>query len=387
MGAVYLATDAQMPGQKWAIKEMSVSQLQPQEIPQAIRDFQNEAALLKRLRHANLPQAQSAFEQNGRWYFAMEFIEGENLLQRLSARGRSFEEAVVLEWARQLCEVLEYLHTQQPPIIFRDLKPANIMVTPANQIKLIDFGIARFFKPNQTRDTTPWGSHEYAALEQFGNAQTDARTDIHALGATLYHLLTGNPPPKASERALDPQLLISALRANKNVSARTSSVLEKALAVHPNSRYPSVRELRAALFPTPTRPAPPRSTQPSPTLRPPAPPVTAKPTPTAQPFHGTTASLQKIQASEIETNLNALMLWDLSFPAIKLFRKREATLVIRNHAQTALQGTVRALVPWLRVPNGNFSCPPGIAAQVKLEIDGSQYPVTQLLVEPLEIVW
>ncbi|HZQ09092.1 MAG TPA: serine/threonine-protein kinase [Anaerolineae bacterium] len=251
MGAVYLATDAQLTGQRWAIKEMSLSQLDALEIPKAIEGFQQEAELLKKLHHPNLPKAQPAFEQNGRWYFVMEFIEGQNLLDLLVTRGTPFDESQILDWARQLCDVLEYLHTQNPPIIFRDLKPANIMVEPSGRLKLIDFGIARFFKAGQTRDTISMGSHDYAALEQFGSGQTDARSDIHAFGATLYHLLTGEPPPKANERALDPNLLKPVRHENPNVSVRTSDVIAKALAVHPSQRYQSVREMRAALFSSP----------------------------------------------------------------------------------------------------------------------------------------
>lgn len=371
MGAVYLATDTQLTGQKWAVKEMSMAQVPPQEIPQAIRDFQGEAELLARLHHPNLPKAQTTFEQNGRWYFVMEYVQGENLLDRLTARGGAFPENEVLDWANQLCDALEYLHTQQPPVIFRDLKPANIMLEPGGRIKLIDFGIARFFKPGKTRDTTNMGSPDYAALEQFGSGQTDARSDIHALGATLYHLLTGNPPPIANERALDPKLLVPARRVNPAISARTSNALDKALAVHPDQRYQSMRELRAALVPT----SAPRS----------RPGAAAQST--AQPYQTQVAPAQKIKSSEIETNLNALMLMDLSFLAIKILRRRSATLEIRNRAQTPLNGQVRALVPWLRVPQGNFNCAPGGTTRIQLQIDGSRYPVTQLVAEPLEIIW
>jgi serine/threonine-protein kinase len=372
MGAVYVATDTQQHGKKWAVKEMSMAQLPPQDIPQAIRDFQHEAELLARLRHPNLPHAQTPFEQNKRWYFVMEYVEGENLLERMNTRGAVFSEHEALEIAKQLCDVLEYLHTQTPPIIFRDLKPANIMLEPNGRIKLIDFGIARFFKPGKTSDTINMGSPDYAALEQFGSGQTDARSDVHAFGATLYHLLVGNPPPKANERALDPKLLIPVQRVNRNVSTRTSNAIDKALAVHPNQRYQSIRELRAALVPT--LPANHPITQ-SPKLAP------------AQPYKTQPAPTPKIKSSEIETNLNALMIMDLSFLAVKILRKRSATLEIRNKAQTPLNGQVRALVSWLHVPQGNFNIPPGGIAKINLQIDESKYPMTQLIAEPLEIVW
>src|SRR5881227_3207606 len=124
----------------------------------------------------------------------MDFIAGDTLEDYLDQFGPSFSVEIVLEIGLQLCTVLDYLHSHQPPIIFRDLKPANIMRTADNHVYLIDFGIARHFKPGKAKDTIPLGSMGYAAPEQFGKAQTNPQTDIYGLGATLHQLLTGDDP-------------------------------------------------------------------------------------------------------------------------------------------------------------------------------------------------
>ncbi len=194
-GAVYSAEDVQLGNRLLAVKEMSQSSLNPQEIAEAAENFKREAHLLAALKHPNLPSIYEQFSEAGRWYLVMDFIEGETLeeyLQKQPEGYLSVEET--LQLGLQLCTVLSYLHNRQPPIIFRDLKPENIMLTPEGNLYLIDFGIARHFKPGQTRDTIALGSPGYAAPEQYGKAQTTARSDIYSLGATLYHLLTGVDP-------------------------------------------------------------------------------------------------------------------------------------------------------------------------------------------------
>src|SRR6266566_1332994 len=194
-GAIYKAEDAQLGNRLLAVKEMSQSGLRPQEIIEATENFKREALLLAGLTHPNLPSIYDHFSEAGRWYLVMDFIEGGTLEERLNKEpeGRlSVEEAQRI--GIQLCTVLGYLHGRQPPIIFRDLKPANIMMTPDAHLYLIDFGIARHFKPGQAKDTIAFGSPGYAAPEQYGKAQTTARSDIYSLGATLHNLLTGIDP-------------------------------------------------------------------------------------------------------------------------------------------------------------------------------------------------
>ncbi|HLH62528.1 MAG TPA: WD40 repeat domain-containing serine/threonine-protein kinase [Ktedonobacteraceae bacterium] len=194
-GAVYKAADLQFGNRLVAIKEMSQNNLSAQELAEATAAFNREAMLLAGLTHPNLPRIYEQFTDMGRWYLVMDFIEGETMEEHLhKVNGKKLPVEKVLEIGIQLCAVLEYLHMRQPPIIFRDLKPANIMLTPHGHIYLIDFGIARHFKPGQAKDTTALGSSGYAAPEQYGRAQTTPRADIYALGATLHQMLSGNDP-------------------------------------------------------------------------------------------------------------------------------------------------------------------------------------------------
>lgn len=201
MGAVYKTEDTQLGNRQVALKEMSQSGLSPQEQKEAADAFRQEALMLARLQHPNLPNIFDHFEENGRWYLVMSFIEGETLEDSLSrAQGGRLPLDEVLQIGMQLCTVLGYLHTQQPAIIFRDLKPANIMRTPDGHIYLIDFGIARHFKPGQAKDTAYYGSMGYAPPEQYGKAQTTPRSDIYSLGATLYQLVSGHDPSSSPFR-------------------------------------------------------------------------------------------------------------------------------------------------------------------------------------------
>ena len=158
MGAVYRAEDTQLGNRKVAIKEMSQSGLSPQEITEATDAFKQEAHILAGLQHPNLPSIHDHFSETGRWYLVMSFIQGETLEEYLNkARDGKLPVEEVLQIGTQLAKVLQYLHTQQPPIIFRDLKPSNIMRTQDGHLYLIDFGIARHFKPGQVRDTAASG--------------------------------------------------------------------------------------------------------------------------------------------------------------------------------------------------------------------------------------
>jgi serine/threonine protein kinase/uncharacterized RDD family membrane protein YckC/ribosomal protein L40E len=243
MGAVYLAEDFRLPGTLIAIKEMSDADLAPHERREAVAAFKQEAHLLARLRHPNIPRVSDIFSENGKEYLVMEYVDGETLEQRLEKSGSPLPEPDVLKWAEQLCAALYYLHSRQPPIIFRDLKPANIMVDKQGQVKLIDFGIVRFFKPGQATDTTKLGSPGYSPPEQYGKGQTDERSDVYALAATLHQLLTGRDP------ADDPFNFVPPRGLNSRVSQKTSDILMKALAGSPVDRWPDVVAFRQALSP------------------------------------------------------------------------------------------------------------------------------------------
>src|SRR3989440_7644421 len=193
-GAVYKAADTQFGNRLLAIKEMSQSSLTSRELTEAIEAFKREAFLLAGLTHPNLPRIYEQFNDAGRWYLVMDYIEGETLETYLDKMGGKLPIEKVLNIGIQLCSVLDYLHTRQPSIIFRDLKPANVMLTADDHIFLIDFGIARHFKPGQAKDTAALGSSGYAAPEQYGKAQTTPRTDIYSLGVTLHQMLSGDDP-------------------------------------------------------------------------------------------------------------------------------------------------------------------------------------------------
>lgn len=200
MSAIYQALDMKMDRKRVAIKEMSQQNLDDAERQEAMARFQQEANLLGTLNHPNLPRIYDAFGAGGRSFLVMDYIDGKNLLQLLQETGQPLPVDQVLHYADQLCDVLAYLHAHNPPIIFRDLKPTNVMATQEGHIYLIDFGIARFFKEGQPQDTIALGSPGYAPPEQHGSGQTSPRSDLYALGATLHCCLTNRDPYYSSER-------------------------------------------------------------------------------------------------------------------------------------------------------------------------------------------
>jgi WD40 repeat protein len=240
MGAVYQAADTQLGDRLVAVKEMGQKGLDPQEVGSAATAFKREAHLLAGLpHHPHLPSMYDHFEDGGRWYLVMDFIAGETLADHVDKAGGKLPGEEVLRIGLQLTTVLEFLHSHQPPIIFRDLKPANIMRTPQGDLFLIDFGIARHFKAGQTKDTIAYGSAGYAAPEQYGKAQTTPRSDIYSLGATLHHLLTG----------LDPSLspFIFAPLSNAGTQASLGALILRMVKTSANERPASMDEVKQEL--------------------------------------------------------------------------------------------------------------------------------------------
>ena len=195
-GSVHQAEDLQLGKRLVAVKEMSTrNNLSAQENAEAEAAFKQEALLLADLMHPNLPRIYDHFSESGRWYLVMDYIEGVTLEEYLAhTPGGSLSLSEALDMGLQLCDVLDYLHTRQPAIIFRDLKPLNIMRNTVGHLYLIDFGIARHFKPGQEKDTVAFGSPGYAAPEQYGKTQTTPRADIYSLGAVLHQVLSGIDP-------------------------------------------------------------------------------------------------------------------------------------------------------------------------------------------------
>src|SRR5581483_6686875 len=240
MAAVYQARDTRK-GTLCAIKEMSLSTVAPEERAQAIQNFLAEAKILSRLNHPNLPAFTDFFTEDARHFLVMEYIDGTTLEDLLERNGHPFSERRVLGWARQLCDVLEYLHSQQPPVIFRDMKPGNVMLSRTGRIKLIDFGIARLFRGSGAQDTQLLGTPGFAPPEQYGSAQTDERSDIYSLAMTLFQLMTD----AINENGFG----LKDVHFNyPHISPPVARVLEKATALKPEDRYESVTVFRRALL-------------------------------------------------------------------------------------------------------------------------------------------
>lgn len=263
MGAVYQAKDLRLDGRVCALKEILPELLSGltasnQPLDQTIEQFYQEASVLARLDHPNLPKVSDYFSESGREYLVMDFVAGRDLhdiLLESKQHNTPLSESQVLGWASQLLDALDYLHNQAPPVLHRDIKPANIKVTPQGRVKLVDFGLVKVLQPDDTRTVTVVqgrGTVAYTPLEQYGGdtGHTDVRTDIYSAGATLYHLLSGQPPSDAKERFLQPGSLTPLRVICPNLSARTERAIFQALAMHPDERPHNVRELRKLLFGT-----------------------------------------------------------------------------------------------------------------------------------------
>jgi len=242
MGAVYKASDTRMNNRAIAIKEMSRAGLSPAQIQEAEAAFEREAEILIKLQHPNLPHIYDHFTEGERSYLAMDFIEGQTLEEYLEKAGGSVLPLErVLAWGEELCEVLDYLHTRQPPIVFRDLKPSNVMISEREHVFLIDFGIARVFKPGQSHDTVALGSPGFAAPEQYGKAQSSPRSDIYSLGALLHNLLTGVDPSE------QPFFFRPASQLNPTVSPTLTQLLHQMLEMQAEKRPESVQDVLKVL--------------------------------------------------------------------------------------------------------------------------------------------
>lgn len=241
MSAVYVAEDLRMGDLIVAVKEMRVGHAGNTEaLQKAVAEFHREAAVLAQLTHPHLPRVFDQFAHDGVEYLVMEFVPGETLQQRLNASLLPCGEEQVRAWGCQLCEVLQYLHTRTPPLIYRDLKPANVMLRPDGQLVLLDFGIARYFSPEQG-DTAVFGTVGYAPPEQYAG-RTEARSDIWSLGVLLHQLATGYNPLDRPYRPLPPARTL-----RPDLSVQFESIIEQATAEEPEQRFADATAFAAAL--------------------------------------------------------------------------------------------------------------------------------------------
>jgi serine/threonine protein kinase, bacterial len=219
----------------------------------ARKQFELESQWLQSLDHNNIPKVREHFEWQQRLYLVMDFVEGENLEQKLTRLGgRPLPERQVLEWILPICDALQYLHSRMPPILHRDVKPANIIVTPSGHPVLVDLGIAKEHLPGARMTATfvrKAGTEGYAPPEQYSTAgQTGPWSDVYGLGATLYHLLTGRIPPTAVERVALDNALIRPGVMNPSINPRVDSAIVRALSLRPSERFQSIADFKNALF-------------------------------------------------------------------------------------------------------------------------------------------
>lgn len=249
MGAVYRVWDMRLNAPR-AIKEMMPQpDINGQILAQLQQQFQQEAAVLANLSHPHLVRVTDFFEEGGNAYLVMDFVEGESLAARIAREG-CLPEPQVLAWADQLLDALEYCHGQG--IIHRDIKPQNVIVRPDGRVILVDFGLVKLWNPGDPRTRTvirSMGTPEYAPPEQYDSQSgfTDVRSDLYSLGATLYHALTGQTPPTATMRIVNPASLVPVRHLNPQVSPYLEAILLRILELRPESRFQTTTELRMAL--------------------------------------------------------------------------------------------------------------------------------------------
>ncbi len=268
MGTVYQVELLDRPGNYCAVKELLINiGTSEEERKAAIERFNKEIDLLFSLKHPHIPSFMLSFQERGNYYFVMEFVPGQSLDRKLEVNKGPLNEEDVIKWMMQVCEALTYIHSRNPPIILRDLKPGNVMLTNSGDVQLIDFGIARRFDPNKRTNTENLGTISYASPEHLGSitdrgqrrsaqnpgklVQTDARSDIYSLGATMYHLLTNyepdpiQTPATGSILAKNPRL--RTVLVNNKAICPIEQVIIKAMQQSPAQRFQNAEAMRTAL--------------------------------------------------------------------------------------------------------------------------------------------
>ncbi|HEY42502.1 MAG TPA: serine/threonine protein kinase [Anaerolineae bacterium] len=256
MGSIYLGEDNRLPGRLCALKEVQQDESLSEETREQGREqFYREASVLARLDHPTLPKVSDFFSEGGRDYLVMDYVPGEDLkllMDRARRDGTFLAQEDILTWASQLADALEYLHNQPSPVIHRDIKPSNLKLTPSGLLKLVDFGLVKQMAPDEMTVTVIQGRGTalYTPLEQYGGdaGHTDARSDIYAFGATLYHLMTNHPPAEAKQRFLRPDALRPPRELNTDIDPAVERAILWAMELHPDERPQDMESFRQALL-------------------------------------------------------------------------------------------------------------------------------------------
>jgi serine/threonine protein kinase len=250
MSAVYRAWDQRL-NVYCVLKELApYLNIDEKALAQLREQFLQEAQVLAELRHPNMPRVIDHFEYRGNVYLVMDLVEGKRL-DEMIAESDALSPDVILPWARELIEALSYCHEKN--VIHRDVKPQNVIITPQGRAMLVDFGLVKVMDWEDRRTRTVMrglGTPEYAPPEQYDaeTGSTDVRTDIYALGATLYHALSGTPPPTATQRVVNPKLLKPLRHHQKDVSKQIEGAISKSMSLRPDQRFQTMDEMAKALF-------------------------------------------------------------------------------------------------------------------------------------------
>jgi serine/threonine-protein kinase len=252
MGSIYLAEDLRLKGRVCALKEVEHDRTLSRSLrKQAQEQFKQEATVLARLDHPNLPKVSDFFSIGDRDYLVMDYVPGDDLrtlMLKAKHQEKFLKEIEVRRWANQLADALIYLHSQNPPILHRDIKPSNLKLTPSGLLKLVDFGLVKILAPGEMTVTIIQGQGTalYTPLEQYGgdSAHTDIRSDIYSFGATLYHLLTNTPPADARERFIHSDAMKLPRTVNSTISPQMERAILWAMNLHPDERPQSMAQLK-----------------------------------------------------------------------------------------------------------------------------------------------
>lgn len=240
MGAIYLAADLRFANRVAVIKEMLDHFTDQEQRRLATLNFEREAEMLANLNHMGIPEVYDRFNEGNRHYLVMEYVDGVDLEHKLIQQQKPFEENEVLDWAIQICEILRYMHNKDSPIIYRDMKPANLILTKEGRIYVVDFGIARHFNP--IKKGTMIGTQGYAPPEQY-RGQVEPRSDLYALGATMHHMLTARDPQAEAPFTFPPVRQL-----NNKLSVETERMIMRCLSMEPEDRYKNAQDMLDALI-------------------------------------------------------------------------------------------------------------------------------------------